>query len=149
MKKSNSLMRGFYAGLLAGIFGGTTFIITSIVGEIIRTGYITTVVQDFMKPDVLRDYSIYMVGYLAIFGSISGIYYTIFYNRIPGKGVKKGIVFGCMIGLLSNIWMAFRYYLIGLFTGIEAFSSIALLGGFQMWFVYGLVLEPIYKRLNL
>ena len=98
------------------------------------------------------NYFIYQIGYVAIFGGISGIFYSTFYNKIPGKGVKKGLIFGCIIGLFSNIWYAFGDILTWSFTGIEYYFTLsyAWTWGFVfIWLPYGLVLGPVYERLNL
>ncbi len=152
MKIENAPMRGFYSGLIAGIVGGIILSVSMIATEVWVFGTWTAIYDKIISPELVMNYIIYHIGYAAIFGGIFGIFYSIFYNRIPGKGIKRGFIFGCMIGLLSNIWIAFGEFLTGLFTGIEIYydNSFGWAWVFVfLWLTYGLVLGLVYERLNL
>ena len=143
------MIRGFYPGVLAGF-----------IGSMVITGYFIlkaslgfeVYIPDFTSIDGWTSFLIYELGYTGFFGGIFGLIYSKFYKKIPGKGIKKGLFFGCMIGLLSNIWIAFGEYLTWLFTGLDWYlkmGAIPWTEGFLIWLTYGLVLGPVYERLNL
>ena len=152
MKIENARMRGFYSGVIAGIIGSIVLSISLIVVFEWLLGNWTAIYDSPITPDIVMNYLIYHIGFAAIFGGVFGIFYSILYDGIPGKGVKKGFFFGFMIGLLSNIWIAFGKFLTGVFTGIEIYygDSFAFVWVFVfLWLIYGLVLGPVYERLNL
>jgi len=136
---------GFYPGLIAGMIGGTVAFL-----------YVTLVHKWSNIPDVTTfdfwiNYLIYHLGIQGIFGGIFGIIYSRFHNGVPGKGVVKGIVFGIIVALIANISYASHFLLLWSLTGIEKYYQWGLgyAEGFIKWFTYGVVLEPLYKRLPL
>lgn len=145
MEKSNSLMRGFHPGVIAGFFGAIS-ITVSLYLQTVLLGY--EFIQDLSRIDVLINWFIFRLGYGGILGGILGIVYSKFYKKIPGKGIKKGLFFGCMIGLLSNIWIAFGEYLRWLLIGLDVYLEVAIANtqGILIWVTYGLVLGLMYEK---
>ena len=146
MKIENALMRGFYAGLIAGIIGQTGLFIYVFLSSTIGEG--SDIVPYVFSYDFWIDYLIYQIGEQAIFGGIFGIIYSQFYNKIPGKGLKKGIVFGLLIALLGTVSYGSFFLLMGLLTANETFLGwgVDWLEAIPMWFLYGVVLGPLYER---
>jgi hypothetical protein len=144
---SNSLMRGFHAGIIAGIISHIFFFsynfLRSMVGH--PSGYMPYL----FSYDVWINYLIYAAGIGAIFGGIFGVIYSKFYNVIPGKGVKKGLLFGLIMGLFSNISYGSHHLLIGLSTASEFYLvwGRGLIPSFlAIFFLYGIVLGLLYER---
>jgi len=142
MEKSNSLMRGFYSGLIAGCIGGMGFSLYVIFFSL------TAAIPDITSFDFWLNYFIYQVGVQGIFGGIFGIIYMKFYNGIPGKGAWKGLVFGLIIFLLGNFAHGTWNVLVGSLAGNEIHIAwgINYFEAFLIWFIYGLVLGPLYER---
>ena len=146
MKFSNPLMRGLYAGLIAGAFGG--FIFT--IGEIIATqvGFYTAV-PGLLEFDMIMIHFGYAMGANGMFGAIFGVIYPLLYDRIPSKGVKKSLIFGLMMFFFSNVFISSLHLLAGLLTGLEYHfeqSFAWTFYGIQIWFPYGIILGILYER---
>ena len=135
------MMRGFYPGLIAGIIGGMGFFLYVIF-------FPMSLIPDITSFDFWLNYCIYQVGLGGIFGGIFGIIYSKFYDRVPGNGALKGLVFGLIIFLLGNFALGTWQILIGLSAGNEKhlMVGIDLFEAFLIWFIYGLVLGPLYER---
>jgi len=136
---------GFHAGLIAGMVGGLSVNIARIVESIL--GLPTAQIGltfDFIIFHLLTEISI-----TGIFGAIFGIIYSKFHDRIPGKRIKKGLVFGLLIYLLSNIFIASHFVLYGIFTSDESYFLWAgqwAYPGFVTLVPYGIVLGALYKK---
>jgi len=78
-----------------------------------------------------------------IWCTIFSIIYARFYDKVPGKGVLKGLCFGMMIWLIKDIAAGSYVALIMVQTSVAA--SLIIIG-FFMWIVYGLILGTFYKR---
>jgi hypothetical protein len=141
MEKSNSLIRGFYPGLVAGIIGGMVFFLYVIFFSLYG-------IPDITSFDFWLNYFIYQVGVQGIFGGIFGIIYSKFYDRVPGKGARKGLVFGLIIFLLGNFAYGTWHTIIGLSAGNEShlMTAVNYFSAFLIWFIYGIVLGSIYER---
>ena len=136
------MMRGFYPGLVAGIIGGLGFFLYVIFFSL------TAAIPDITSFDFWLNYFIYQVGLSGIFGSILGIIYSKFYDRVPGNGAWKGLVFGLIIFLLGNFAYGTLHILIGLSAGNEIHlkEGVDYFEAFLIWFIFGLVLGPLYER---
>jgi hypothetical protein len=104
---------------------------------------------DIFEFDVFVGLLAYSIPANAMWGSIYGIVYSKFYDRVPSKGIKKGFVWGCIIAFISNIMIALSPFLLFLFTGMEpyfvSFYSWAETG-LVIWVTYGIFLGIIYER---
>ncbi|WP_455277430.1 hypothetical protein [[Eubacterium] cellulosolvens] len=145
MKISNPIVRGFYSGLIAGCIGGLILTIQRILDAILGTPVVPVDLLDF---DILMFHLGYSIPSNGMWGSIYGIVYSRFYDRVPGKAVKKGFVWGCIIFFISNIWITSYFFTIWSFTGFEQNLSWAYgwVMSFSIWIPYGIVLGVLYER---
>jgi len=79
-----------------------------------------------------------------IWGAILGVIYSKTYDLIPGKAISKGLIFGMIIALITNVrdvsfWLPFGLYTI-------PSISWSLVGFFQ-YVSYGLILGILYQTL--
>lgn len=57
-----------------------------------------------------------IVGEIAIgiiWGAIFGVIYPLFYDKIPGKGILKGLVYSLIIFVITHEMVALFYVLVG------------------------------------
>jgi hypothetical protein len=90
----------------------------------------------------------YEMGQMGIFGAVFGIFYSMFYATIPGKGVKKSFIFGSIMFLFANLFEASATFLLGLLTGIEQYFWFSFTWALAIsnWAVYGIFLGIFYER---
>jgi len=149
MKISNPLTRGFYAGLLAGMVGGLIYILCTIPESILGLPGQLAENLEIFEFNVFMSMLGYSLPANGMWGSIYGIVYSRFYNGVPGKGIKKGFVWGCIIAFISNILIAFGNFLLFLFTGTELHFRLTYSWfetGLVMWVPYGIFLGIFYER---
>ena len=151
MKIENSKIRGFYAGIIAGCIGGLVYILCTIPEAMLGLPGALVEVYDIFEFNTFVGLLGYSIPAQAIWGSIYGIVYSRFYDGVPGKGIKKGFVWGCIIALISNILIAFGHFLALQLTGMEfhfmqmySWTESALV----IWVTYGIFLGIIYERLK-
>ena len=137
-------MRGFYAGLIAGIVAGIS--LTS--GRIIESILKLVSAEVVLTLDFIIAHFGYAIGATAIFGGIFGAIYSKFYHGIPGKGVKNGFVFGLLIYLLSNVYQSSRELINWLLTWEDIYFKWIFSWGLALyvWIPYGVVLGFLYER---
>jgi len=149
MKIENAKMRGFYTGLFAGFIGAIAVHISLMVSAMsgFHPDYAALLASERAIEFILYQL-IYELGQVGISGAVFGIFYSMFYEAIPGKGVKKSFIFGLIILLFSNLWWSSYNFLLGLLTGIEKFFwySILWTGAVYFWPVYGIFLGIFYER---
>jgi hypothetical protein len=138
-------MRGFYAGLLAGIIGGIAISITRIVEAILG---LPSAIAGILTVETALYHLSYEMGQAGIFGALFGILYVRFYNAVPGKGVKKSLFFGSIIFLFSSFWWTSSNILCWLLTGNELFLwwSFVYFLPIVTWIPYGVLLGLVYER---
>lgn len=76
-----------------------------------------------------------------MWGIVFGMLFVIFYEKIPGKGILKGLIFGMIMFFISS----FRSGIFILAYGDLMFGSWQFLGGF-MFSVFGILLGYFYKK---
>lgn len=84
-----------------------------------------------------------LLGNLAL-AIILALVYTILYKGIPGRGIKKGLVFGFLlwpIGVL--IPMFSMYVLLRIAGGAIIYFTIQ---GLVEYLIYGVIISTIYKN---
>jgi hypothetical protein len=109
---------GILPGAIAGIFGGLAASVFAVIGTV--TGYwgipllsgqiISTI--DYWQSQAGTHVFINM-----FWGTIYGIIFPKVYDLVPGKGIKKGFLYGMilylvtsfLIGVNGTIWSAFHY----------------------------------------
>jgi hypothetical protein len=130
----NAILAGAIAGFISGILAG---VITYAGLSMGMGGIKVPLINAFVATVLLT----------LIFGTIFGLLYKELYRSIPGKGVKKGFLFGLIIWFIKDItagaFLAFVssmniYYLIGA-------TNLIVVGSYQ-WMLYGLTLGYLYKK---
>jgi hypothetical protein len=145
MKFDNPLVRGLYSGLMGGAVGGLIFTSQKIIEYLFG---LPTEFPDILTLNILMIFLGYAVPSNAIWGGIFGTVYSRFYHRVPSKGVKKGFVWGCIIFLISNLWIASRHFVTWFFAGFEPnlMWSYQWATSFSIWLPYGIILGILYER---
>lgn len=142
---SSSLSRGFYSGL----FGGMAMGVWIFVWVYLQGGW--SIMPDIISLEFWTNYFVFHFGLSALFGAIFGLVYSRFYKGIPGEGVKKGLTFGLIIGVLANLQYSMFNFLNGfLWTGEPELIAWAYVSGstflqaYLKWIPYGIVLGIAY-----
>jgi hypothetical protein len=131
------LKTGIYPGAFAGIaMGISVFVIMATI----------------FNPELYQRYATdfgFLIGQLGthvffnmIFVIIFGILYVMFYEKIPGKGVLKGIVFSLVIFLITSFRLGIYYLAYGLNTNFYMWS----IAGFIYFPIFGIVLGYLYRK---
>ena len=127
------------AGIIAGIMGAISLALSRIMASILE---LPVALPGFMNFDFMMNYLLAEIGMTSIFGVLFAIMYSKTYDRIPGTGILKGLVFGLVIWLFSNInvasylWIYWNYL-----TAIHYIYA-----GFFTLAPFGLVLGALYKK---
>lgn len=140
-------MRGLYSGLIAGCIGGVAITISMFTMTIL--GVYTLLSGIPLTFELLISHLAYAIGQNGVFGAIFGIMYSKFHRGVPGKGLAKGLVFGLIVYLFTNINAASINFVVWLFTSSEyhlATITSWVVTGFFVWIPYGVVLEALYER---
>jgi len=141
---------GVYSGVLTGFF----FTPTIIVGYVIAAYF--GMVLGFVEaiPDYLTDFGLI----ISQFGShavinmfwfgIYGAFYAMFYDRIPGKALVKGSIFGIIITLITSFRICIYWFSYGslAWANFWGFGDWLFDWGFWCYVFAGLLLEGFYKR---
>jgi hypothetical protein len=127
---------GGIAGLIAGIVAGIVAYIFTIISPMI-------VLFLGLQPESLGNIDLYIM-INSIWGVILGIIYARFYRLIPGKNILKGLMFGLIIFLITNIrdgtfWWSY---------GTRPFTIAWIFVGFFQIIAYGLMLSFLYESLH-
>jgi hypothetical protein len=129
-------------GPIAGVVLGTVSLVTSYIFGLHFRILEAPGGLEIWDPSLVRLFALATLSLGVIWGTIMGVIYAKFYDRVPGKGILKGLYFGLIIWLIKDI-MAGSYLAL---TMLEIPSAIILLiNGFFMWPAYGLVLGFLYK----
>lgn len=129
---------GAIAGAAIGIVQATSGYVLADIGIIAFPGG-----RDIWVPSLMALMFLATISMGLIWCTIFSIIYAHFYDKVPGKGVLKGLCFGMMIWLIKDIAAGSYVALIMVQTSV-AVSLIII--GFFMWIVYGLILGTFYKR---
>jgi hypothetical protein len=129
------LRNGIHPGAIAGFFGGIgVFILNIIIFNRELFPYMTDI-----------SFLISQMGTHAFFnmiwGIVFGIFFVMFYEKIPGKGISKGMVYCIIIFFLTP-------FLLGL--GEIAYGEPMrgywyCIGGFTNFFIFGIIIGALYK----
>jgi len=136
---------GFISGAIAGVIAGIVAAIVALISTIIFV-FIMKVLPYIGAPEIWipsMQTLFAIVSFLLnmIWGGILGILYVVLYNSIPGKGIKKGLIYGWIIFLISNV-RAFSFLMpFAIFDFGLTWTAI----GFFVLTTYGLVLGYLYK----
>ncbi|WP_455369828.1 hypothetical protein [[Eubacterium] cellulosolvens] len=129
------MKKGYTAGAVAGFCGGVFAFVSQVILALV--GVFPSVILE-----VLPSAAIIHIGMTTIWAVVFGVIYAKFYDVIPGKGVKKGLVFGFIIYLLADLWAA-SYFIAN--QHFQAASSFIFSGFFHV-IIYGPLLGVLYKK---
>ena len=128
----------FLAGAIAGLVGGIVSSFLVVVGTMFG------LYGSLAGRGSPINAAIVSIILTVIFGvTVWGLMYSRFYDLIPGKGLKKGLIFGLMIWLVKDI-VAGGY--IGLAMQEMSVAVSLIVVGFYCVVTYGLVLGLLYKK---
>lgn len=141
--KKHSIRSGIHPGAIAGLLGGIVAgIIAAVIGAI---GFWPPSVPDPVIGFFLSQLGTH-VFFNMIWGVVFGMLFVMFYDGIPGKDIKKGIVFSLVIFFITT----FRgniHQLTYSSTPAALFRSYSwIIIGFFMFLTVGLVLGLLYKK---
>lgn len=128
----NSLVAGTIAGAVAGI---VPFSITH-MGAVL--GF-WSIPHDI--PFLANQITVHM-GSNAIWGAIFSFVAVMIYDRVPGKGVVKGLYIGLIYCLFANLYVGYSLWA----YGIVGFAINQLIHGTMDKFVYGILFSHLYEK---
>jgi hypothetical protein len=131
----NPILAGAIAGLVSGIVS-SIIVFIGISAGLYGAGIIVPVTSQ-------TDSAILMIVLTVIFGPIVALIYSRFYDRIPGKDLKKGLYFGLMVWFIKDI-MAGAYVIFPMMQQTVIGINLIVVG-LYMWTIYGIVLGYLYK----
>jgi len=140
----HEIMSGIIPGVITGLIYGIAVEIMLVLSAYFGTTF------GFMEtyPDYLTDFG-FIIGQWGshmlinmILWGILGAWYAMFYDRIPGKGIVKGSIFG----LVYYFFTSFRVGLLCLAYGSLSNALWAGLIAVDLFILGGLVLEGIYNK---
>jgi hypothetical protein len=127
---------GAVSGLIAGI-------ITSIIPLVTDYAFSTLGISQWLVGiDFLFKKIIVHILNNAIWGVIFSLILIMFFDRIPGKWIKKGLIFGLILSLFAVIRPTFFV----ITYGFPIFGSVYMLGYTIDKFIYGILFAALYKR---
>ena len=131
------MKRGIYAGLIAGL-------ITSIIPLVSDYSFSTMgILQQWQVciDFLIRKIIIHIVNN-AIWGAIFGLILIIFFDRIPGKWIKKGLIIGLILSIFAVIRPTFFWLTYG-----AVIPGLAYMLGYTIdKFAYGILFAALYRR---
>ncbi len=133
---------GYAAGAVAGLVAA---ILSPIIGFIfIRTGIIEPIGGlEIWDPTMMMLWPFVLFGLIIIWGTILGVIYSKVYDIIPGKNLKKGLIYSLIIFLISNIRVtSFQIPFAQAITWLWTFNIVGFLG----LVIYGLIIGYLYRK---
>ena len=127
-----------HPGAIAGLVGGTVVFLQNI----------TVFNKLLYKPEVFTDIG-FMLGqwgshvlFNMVWGVVFGIFFVMFYEKIPVKGILKAVVFSLSIYFITTFRSAVFY----LVYGYPVFSYYVGVAAFFMFLTFGIVLGYLYRK---
>ena len=131
------MRRGLYAGLIAGALSGIlSFFIYQIYSAV---GILEPKIYTMM---FLARQVIIHIGFSALWGLVFGIVFAFIFDRLPGKGISKGL----WIGLVYFIFSIVRPTMFVISWGMVIWGLAFILGVSLEKFVYGILFVTLYKE---
>jgi len=128
---------GLTSGAIAGLVFGLIISLTNIFTNIwIYKYHPMTVTLSFLTLQ-----SIFHIGVNTFYGIFFGVMFAMFYDRVPYQGIKKGLVYGLIVYLITSFQVAFY----GIVNTWYDFAIAWSYSAFLAFIAYGLVLGAIYK----
>ena len=124
------------AGAIAGIIPFLTYRVYWLTGILERPPYMQTIFDAINQL-------ITHVGNNAFWGALFGLTIIFAFDRIPGKGIKKGLIIGLIYCSLAIFYPVSTYLTLELISGVIEY----LMNGPIDKFVYGILFVFIYEKL--
>jgi hypothetical protein len=142
--KKHEIMSGIIPGAITGLIYATTVIIYWILLTYFGTVlWISELIPDYLIDIEFIIYQLMSHGWMnMLWFAVYGAFYAEFYDKIPGKAIIKGAIFGFIIWLITNAHMGLYYYAHGDIVMANTYGLFAPEG----YIFIGIVLEGIYKR---
>jgi len=121
------------SGAIAGFVAGSVAVFTQIV--LASLGLQPTAILK-----VLPFTATVHIGFNTIWFAVFGVLYSKFYDVIPSKGAKKGLVYGLIIYLMIGLLPASYYFANGNFLGASGYAFTGLV----VPVIYGLLQGVLY-----
>jgi len=126
---------GAIAGLIGGIAASSGLNIVSIIG--------------FGPPHPtppLTTLAALMVQDMG-WGAIFGVLFVMFYDRIPGKGILRGLYFGLILYLITSFRVSTGLFAYGFFVELARIWVLPwIIASFFHFVALGLILGALYKK---
>jgi hypothetical protein len=138
----NGYQKGLLAGAIAGFVDNTVSILSIVMAWIIGLWEATSWEISYFIDVFLSHLSLNI-----IWGMFFGVIFVMIYDRIPGRGIKKGLIFGLLFyWVLSNVRIGSFLQSYGdLWYGFD-WAVAFIWGGFFPSIAYGLVLGYLYRK---
>jgi MFS family permease len=129
-----NLKRAVLLGILIGII--------KVFLDALLDGWVFPLVYNWQDFHLWRNFTIFSFILIVLGNMIIGItmacIFSLIYSKIPGRGVVRGIVFGCFAYLLGSLsWHVHIYLIINLPTSVFLFW---ITSGFITYFLLGSIL---------
>jgi len=125
------------AGVIAGFASGILMFILGISG-------LFEIFSEFPAqfPVSVQTLAIAYTIWFVISGIIWGAFYAFFYDYIPSKGVRKSLIYGIIIWIITPIHAAGAASMYGMYMWAIPFAIATF---FSTGIVYGIVLGHLYR----
>ena len=131
--------------ILAGIVGGVVYGIVSSalvdIGRSMKIPFLMGTFYGFVSTPTQLVHGI-------VYGIILGASYAYFYDYIPSKGVRKGLIFGLIIWTTANIRVASLFAAHNYIMWLTRATAYIFVGFLSVCIPYGLVLGVLYRKLS-
>lgn len=146
MRWKRALVPGFAAWLIGYVILGNLLFMNPLTADL----YAKYAAQLCSKPvesfgGLAPWLGVMMLGGLAAWLILSAIY-SILYKSIPGKGWRKGLSYGLMLFLISDVTVAFNSWLLHSYPEVILFVELG--NAFVGTVVGGIVLALVYEKLK-
>jgi hypothetical protein len=143
---------GIFPGAISGFIGGFVVSIFAVLGHV--TGlygvFVTSEGQVVSTFDIWLSQMGAHIFINMFWGAIFGAMFACVYNLVPGEKVKKGLLYGLLLFLITTFqigtWFIFwaAYHTVWMIAYNQLFSSIFL--GIIQFGTFGLVLGYLYRK---
>jgi hypothetical protein len=143
--KTYDLKGVFYPGAIAGIVSGITSFLAAwlIINPLMWQRFSTDV--GFLMSQLGT-----LVMFDMIWGIVFGVLFAMFYEKIPGKGIFKGLIFAISVYFFTNlpttVYHLMYYQLLTLEYEILIWGIWSILTGLSVFIPFGIVLGLLYRK---
>lgn len=137
-----SLIKAAIIGAIAGGVGGIMVTLTALY-LFIPLGLIDPVISaEKYTLDLLLLHAFSIVTHDVFWGLVLGIFFFVIYDKIPGKGIMKGLIYSMAIYFIANIRTAH----IIMTPGILLWPKIFVWVGLSYFITFGIILGYFFKK---